>query len=129
PKGFPDAREIADELGNTRVRARTISKPLGPSIGRRGARGSSVSLSEQRRPLLLPQEVKELGSEEAIVLCEGLRPIRCRKIRYFADRKFRKRLRPPPASVVPGGRRGGVVLEPAVAAQQESHAGSADARE
>jgi type IV secretion system protein VirD4 len=127
PKDFPDAREIADELGNTSVRARTVSKPLGPSIGRRGARGSSVSVSEQRRPLLLPQEVKELGSEEAIVFGEGLRPIRCRKIRYFADRKFRKRLRPPPASAVPGGGRSAVVPEPADASREESHAGAADA--
>src|SRR5207237_6717441 len=129
PKDFPDALDIADELGNTSVRARTISKPLGPSSDRRGARGSSVSLSEQRRPLLLPQEVKELGSEEAIVFGEGLRPIRCRKIRYFADRKFRKRLLPPPASAVPGGRRTGVFLEPADVSREETPAGSAEAGE
>src|SRR5882762_3274149 len=129
PKDFPDAREIADELGNTSVRARTISKPLGPSIDRRGARRSSVTVSEQRRPLLLPQEVKELGSEEAIVFGEGLRPIRCRKIRYFADRRFRKRLRPPPASAVPGGRRTGVVSRPADASKPETDAASADAGE
>ena len=53
-------------------------------------------MSEQRRALLLPQEVKELGTEEAIVFYEGLRPIRCRKIRYFADQRFRKRLLPAP---------------------------------
>jgi type IV secretion system protein VirD4 len=51
--------------------------------------------------LLLPQEVKELGPEEAIVFYEGLRPIRCRKIRYYADKRFRKRLRPPPVVPVP----------------------------
>ena len=38
--------------------------------------------------------MKELGTEQAIVFYEGLRPIRCRKIRYFADRRFRKRLLP-----------------------------------
>ncbi|MEJ1961054.1 MAG: hypothetical protein WDO56_05695 [Gammaproteobacteria bacterium] len=32
---------------------------------------------------------------------EGLRPIRCRKIRYFADLPFRKRLLPPPAETAP----------------------------
>ena len=128
PKDFPDAREIADELGNTSVRARTVSKPLGPSIGRRGTRGSSVTLSEQRRPLLLPQEVKELGSEEAIVFCEGLRPVRCRKIRYFADRKFRKRLRPPPLTAVPSGS-STAPPTPADASQPETHAASADAGE
>ncbi len=58
-------------------------------------------MSHQHRALLLPQEVKELGPEQAIVLYEGLRPIRCRKIRYFADRCFRKRLMPAPGSPVP----------------------------
>lgn len=55
-------------------------------------------MSEQRRALLLPQEVKELGTEEAIIFYEGLRPIRCRKIRYYADSRFRVRLCAPPAS-------------------------------
>ena len=62
-------------------------------------------MSEQRRALLLPQEVKELGGEEAIVFYEGVRPIRCRKIRYFADPRFRKRLLPPPEVAVPPGRK------------------------
>ena len=53
-------------------------------------------MSEQRRPLLLPQEVKALGTEQALIFYEGLPPIRCRKIRYFADARFRARLMPPP---------------------------------
>jgi len=103
PKDFADAREISDELGTTTVRVRTISKPFGIAFDRRSVRGRSQSVSEQRRPLLLPQEVKELGGEEAIVFYEGLRPIRCRKIRYFADRAFRQRLVPPPSVPVPAG--------------------------
>jgi len=100
PKDFADAREISDELGYTTVRSRSVSKPLGPSWERRGQRSHSQSVSDQRRALLLPQEVKELGSEEAIVFFEGLRPIRCRKIRYYTDRRFRKRLLPPPLQAV-----------------------------
>jgi type IV secretion system protein VirD4 len=100
-KDFSDAREISDELGFTTVRARTVSRPLGVTFERRGARGRSQSVSEQRRALLLPQEVKELGTEEAIIFYEGLRPIRCRKIRYFTDRRFRRRLLPPPRTPVP----------------------------
>jgi len=45
--------------------------------------------------------VKELGKEVAIVFYEGMRPIRCQKIRYFSDRRFRERLVPPPAVPVP----------------------------
>ena len=103
PKDFADAREISDELGFTTVRARSISRPLGVPLERKGARGRSQTLSDQRRALLLPQEVKELGKEEAIVFYEGLRPIRCRKIRYFTDRRFRVRLLPAPGCAVPQG--------------------------
>jgi type IV secretion system protein VirD4 len=102
PKDFADAREISDELGFTTVPVRTVSKPLGATLERRGGRSRSQSVSLQRRALLLPQEVKELGTEEAIVFYEGLRPIRCHKIRYFADRRFRKRLLPPPSLLLPG---------------------------
>ncbi|HWZ63620.1 MAG TPA: type IV secretory system conjugative DNA transfer family protein [Steroidobacteraceae bacterium] len=101
PKDFADAREISDELGFQTVEAKTVSRPLGASLARRGARSRSETVSEQRRALLLPQEVKELGAEEAIVFYEGLRPIRCRKIRYFTDARFRKRLLPAPEVPLP----------------------------
>src|ERR1700733_11875429 len=100
-KDHADAREISDELGYTTVRAKTISMPLFGFSGGRGQRSRSQNVSEQRRALLLPQEVKALGPEEAIVFCEGLRPIRCRKIRYFTDRRFRKRLMPAPEVPLP----------------------------
>jgi type IV secretion system protein VirD4 len=101
PKDFADAREISDELGNTTVKVRTLSKPLHDFASSKGSRGRSVNVSEQRRALLLPQEVKELGPDEAIVFLEGLRPIRCRKIRYFEDKRFRARLMPAP-ELAPG---------------------------
>jgi type IV secretion system protein VirD4 len=101
PKDFPDAREISDELGNTTVKVRTLSKPLHDFSSGKGSRGRSVNVSEQRRALLLPQEVKELGPDEAIIFLEGVRPIRCRKIRYFEDRRFRARLLAPPV-LAPG---------------------------
>ena len=100
PKDFPDAREISDELGFTTVPSKTVSSPIGVALDRRGQRSRSQSISHQRRALLLPQEVKELGPEQAIVFYEGLRPIRCCKIRYFADRRFRRRLLPAPSAPV-----------------------------
>jgi type IV secretion system protein VirD4 len=101
PKDFGDAREISDELGFTTVRVRSVSKPAALSFDGRTTRSRSHTVSEQRRALLLPQEVKELGSEEALVFYEGLRPIRCRKVRYFSDRRFRKAILPPPKVSVP----------------------------
>jgi type IV secretion system protein VirD4 len=101
PKDYADAREISDELGFTTVKVKTVSKPLFDFSSSRGRRSRSETVSEQRRALLLPQEVKALGSEEAILFYEGLRPIRCRKIRYFEDRHFRARLLPPPTIAAP----------------------------
>ncbi|MDY6947763.1 MAG: type IV secretory system conjugative DNA transfer family protein [Pseudomonadota bacterium] len=100
PKDFEDAREISEELGDTTVRVRSRSRPQFGGWGL-SSRGATISVSEQKRPLLLPQEVKELGGDEEIVFSEGLRPIRARKIRYWCDPRFVPRLLPPPALPVP----------------------------
>src|SRR5882724_5034264 len=95
-KDHADAREISDELGTTTVRVKSISRPAPGMFESRKHKSRSVSTSEQRRALLLPQEVQSLGVDDAIIFYEGLRPIRCKKIRYFADPRFRKRLLAPP---------------------------------
>jgi type IV secretion system protein VirD4 len=95
PKDYSDAREISDELGFTTVKVKTLSKPIF-DFESKGRRSRSQSVSEQRRALLLPQEVKELGNDHEIIFYEGMRPIRCRKIRYFEDPRFKARLFPPP---------------------------------
>jgi type IV secretion system protein VirD4 len=101
PKDFNDARELSEELGYTTVNGKSLSRPRFASMGAKGGtRGGSITISEQRRALLLPQEVKELGTDAALIFCEGLRPIRARKIRYFRDRRFSARLLPPPIQPV-----------------------------
>lgn len=96
PKDFSDAREISEELGYSTVKVKSVSHPVAGFWSARGSRQRSVSVSEQRRALMLPQEVKELGAKEALIFYEGMRPIRCRKIRYFSDHRFKARLLPPP---------------------------------
>lgn len=103
PKDYADAKEISDDLGVTTVRTRSQSRPSPWAFNRRG-HSSSTTDSLQPRPLLLPQEVKELGVEQALIFYEGLRPVKCQKIRYFADARFRARLLPPPPRAVPGAR-------------------------
>src|SRR6266699_7116506 len=92
PKDYYDARDISDELGFTTVKVKTVSRGGMNLFEGKSGRSRTHNVSEQRRALLLPQEVKELGPEEAILFYEGLRPIRCRKIRYYRDRRFRSRL-------------------------------------
>jgi len=105
PKDYPDAKEISDELGFTTVRVRSDSRPSFASFDRKGGRGRSSTYSQQARALLLPQEVKEIGNDNALIFYEGIKPIRCQKIRYFNDRRFRARLLPPPAYATPAGQR------------------------
>jgi type IV secretion system protein VirD4 len=93
PKDMADAREISDELGNTTVKVKSYSRPQWSGSGKRE---NTVNESEQRRPLLLPQEVMAMGKDQALVFYEGLPAIRCQKIRYFKDRRFTTRLHPPP---------------------------------
>jgi type IV secretion system protein VirD4 len=101
PKDYDEGKEISEELGDSTVHARALSRPRFAQWGRRrGGQGGQVTVSEQRRPLLLPQEVKELGKEEALIFYEGLRPIRCRKLRYYQDRRFTRRLMAPPAQPI-----------------------------
>jgi type IV secretion system protein VirD4 len=113
PKDFAEANEISQELGFTTVKVKSHSKPRMAAWSRNSQHGN-ISVSEQRRALLLPQEVKELGRDNELVLYEGLRPILAKKNRYYQDPFFRKRLFPPPKQAAPGfaGTRGAPPVPP-----------------
>jgi type IV secretion system protein VirD4 len=86
-------REISEKLGNTTVKAK--SRNRAPFAGR----VLSVSESDTARALVLPQDVKDLGSHHEILLYENMKPIRAKKIVYWKDRAFKARAHFPPASV------------------------------
>jgi type IV secretion system protein VirD4 len=88
PKDNRTAKEISEELGDTTVKGKSKShnrKLLGTG-------GKSESISDQRRALLLPQEVKAIGQWKEIILLENTRPVKCDKICYYKDKTFTKRL-------------------------------------
>lgn len=93
PKDFADAQEISNELGSTTVKGKSRSRPL---WGTGAGKGHSTTESDQRRLLLMPQEVKEIGEGKEIFIYEGIRPILAEKIIYYQDKHFKKRLMPPP---------------------------------
>jgi type IV secretion system protein VirD4 len=121
PKDVAEATEISNELGFTTVKVQTHSRPL-LNVSDSKSHRRSVSVSEGKRPLLLPQEVKELGKDREILFYEGVRPILARKNRYYRDKFFRQRLFPPPNWAVPLGR---VPRRPAVPAEGPAQAKSA----
>ena len=90
PKEYDDAESISKELGTTTVRQKSFSRPLW------GTRSPTVSISEQPRRLLLPQEITNLGAGRMILFYEGLRPVLARRITYWQDPVFAKRVLPPP---------------------------------
>ena len=55
-----------------------------------------VSYSEQVRPLLQPGDVREFPTDQELVFVTGCKPIKCSKLRYYADPRFTSRLLPPP---------------------------------
>jgi type IV secretion system protein VirD4 len=91
PKELKVAQDLSDRLGYTTVRGHSRSRPSGLSSGRR-----SVSDSDHRRALMLPQELLQMPAERLIVLKAGLPPVRGRKIIFYRERAFTRRVRPPP---------------------------------
>ncbi|MDM0001153.1 type IV secretory system conjugative DNA transfer family protein [Variovorax sp. J22P240] len=92
PKEFDDAEAVSRELGTCTVRQKNVSRPMWGGAGK----SPTVSISEQPRRLLLPQEVKELGPHRLILFYEGLRPVLAQRVYYFRDRFFARRECPPP---------------------------------
>lgn len=84
PRELKDANEVSETLGYMTV------KSTSRSSSSRG--GTSRSVSDQKRALLLPQEVRTMGFENEIVLMADTRPIFAKKIVYWNDPIFKDRI-------------------------------------
>jgi hypothetical protein len=82
-----DAKEYSDLLGYHSGKGKSTSRQLS------GGGGRSVSESEQRRALMLPQELREMPLENEIILLRGKRPIYADKIEYWTDPAFSSRIK------------------------------------
>lgn len=86
------ANLISQLCGNKTAEQVSLNKPkfldLNPA-------SRSMHVSEVQRALLLPQEVIQLPRDEQIILVESSPPIKTKKIFYYKDRFFTKRLLPP----------------------------------
>lgn len=67
----------------------SVSKPRN-FIAHRG----STSYREERRPLMLPAEVRQLPHDEEIIFVSGQKPIRAKKLKFDEEAIFAARLRP-----------------------------------
>ena len=93
PREQQDAQEYSEILGYYGL----SSTSKGTSRGR-GNVTNSENVSDQKRALMLPQELREMGPDRIIVLSDNCKPIYGDKIKYFdkqTDPVFQQRLLPP----------------------------------
>ena len=91
PKEQEVANELSERIGYDTVKAKSRSGPRGLS-----SRKTSETVSEQRRALMLPQELKLLPKTQAFVLGSGIPPVIAEKVIYYSDKAFTRRLLAPP---------------------------------
>lgn len=83
PNNNKDAEDISKTLGDMTVKHKTKSK---------GSDGKlSFNYSEQKRALMLPQELRELLPTKKILLLNNVKPIMADQIKYYEDSSFSER--------------------------------------
>jgi type IV secretion system protein VirD4 len=87
---YETANLISQLCGNKTVEQESFSR--GKFLPDFSAQTKNVNVSMASRALLLPQEVILLPRDEQIVLIESFPPIRSKKIFYYKDKFFLKRL-------------------------------------
>lgn len=84
PREQQDANDYSEMLGYTTFKKRNVTR--GKDVTR--------SVSEERRALMLPQEIKAMGFDQEVFLYEGIaHPVKCEKIKYYKERYFTARVR------------------------------------
>lgn len=91
PKELRVANELSERIGYIGQESVTKSLTINGMLANR-----SKSMSDQRRALLLPQELMQFPDQELLLLRGGIPPIHGDKIRYYADALFRSRVQPAP---------------------------------
>ncbi len=89
PESIKIAKELSETLGYETVKSTNISKQKGlrAKVGLH-----NESESDQRRALLLPQELMTLGSKKEIVFHRGTKPILADKVIYYKSSVFKDRI-------------------------------------
>jgi type IV secretion system protein VirD4 len=89
PREQQDATEYSEILGYSTESGISKGTSRGP-----GSLTRSENVSDQKRALMLPQELREMGEGKVIVLSDNCKPIDAEKIQYFSDPAFMPRLLP-----------------------------------
>jgi len=83
------AKDISEWLGYQTVKGVSESRAKSPF----SKRDKSENISDQRRALLLPQEITGLDQDRELVILENLPPVLAKKIVYYQSHDFMDRLK------------------------------------
>ena len=85
PRALSDANDYSEMLGYVSME----------KTSRSYSREKSKSINEEKRALMLPQELKSMSIDSEIIIFEGMSsPVLCEKIKYYEDSNFITRLLP-----------------------------------
>ena len=93
PRDENDAKEYSDMIGYMTEKGVSKSRQL------TGKSGRSENVSDQRRAVLLPQEVKAIGIDKEIISMENMLPALVSKIVWYKEPAFIARANLPPPVV------------------------------
>lgn len=88
PRDPLDAKRLSERLGYFQVEEIARSRMM-----RNGTVASSQWTNIQKRALRLPQELQLMGPDEAILILDGIAPIKAQKAYYYKIPMFSKRLK------------------------------------
>lgn len=91
PKELKVANELSERLGFFTMNVKSKSRTIHGMLANR-----SISESDQRRALMMPQELMQMPKGDLLLLRGGIPPVRGRKIEYFRSRRFTDRICDPP---------------------------------
>ncbi len=105
PREQQDANEYSQMLGTYTAKAVSTGMSQPRSWGHARQASTSSTLSDHARPLLLPQELKELGPTRQIISLSNTKPILCDKAFFYLDPILVNRLKAVSPSLASVGRR------------------------
>ncbi|MBZ2207141.1 type IV secretory system conjugative DNA transfer family protein [Massilia soli] len=87
PQDDPErADKIASMLGDRTWKVTTTGRTTGQP-------GRTINKSEQARPLMLPQEIRQIGMWQQFLFMAHLLPVLCKKVQYYTMPVFMDRLK------------------------------------
>lgn len=95
PDDIEDAERVSKTLGTFTEKAVSHGNSRSPMQGIGSNVTRSENTSDQRRALMLPQELREMPQDEQIIIKSHTKPILCQKVRYYEEEIFTNRLMPP----------------------------------